>query len=469
MKNLFYLGLATCLFFISCNQGPKVANIVDYGAVADSLTVNSAAIQKAIDECNAAGGGTVVIPAGNFISGTVLLKDNVTLHLEKDAQLIGSKNPQDYITIDPFTDAVNQVRGKCLVGAENVTNIAITGEGTIIGRGQLFKRPELLKTMKELGIDKKELNSFAVNRPFLIRLVKSKDIRVEGVHLKDPAAWTLHIFQCQGILVDGIDIYSHAHKNNDGIDLDSSRDAIIRNCNINSGDDAVCIKSTSPLPTRDVHVSNCKLKSDWGTIKFGTESMGDFKNILVEDCEIYDTRGGGIKILSMDGANIDSITIRNLKMTNVEMPLFIRLGERLRTYRNAPKQKVGSIDNIVVENITAIVRDTADCRINPPSGVLITGTPNHRIGKVTLRNFDISLPGHGTKAQAKNIVAEDETRYPEFSFFGVLPAKAMFARHIESLDTDELNFKVLNKDQREDVILIDVEKNSKNWNVETVK
>ncbi|MGQ1783728.1 MULTISPECIES: glycoside hydrolase family 28 protein [unclassified Saccharicrinis] len=456
MKNLIYLGVTLWIFLYSCQPQPKVANILNYGAAADSLTLNSTAIQNAIDDCNAAGGGTVVIPAGAFISGTVLLKDNVTLHLEKGAQLIGSKNPKDYITIDPFTDAVNQVRGKCLVGAENASNIAITGEGTIVGRGQLFKRPELLKTMTEIGVDKSQLQDFANNRPFLIRLVKSKNIKVEGVRLRHPAAWTLHIFQCEGILVDGIDIYSHAHKNNDGIDLDSSRDAIIRNCNIDSGDDAVCIKSTSPMPTRDVIVSHCVLKSDWGTIKFGTESMGDFKNITIDNCTIHDTRGGGIKILSMDGANIDSITISNITMENVEMPIFIRLGERLRTYRNAPKQKVGSIDNIVINNVIATIRDTANCRINPPTGILMTGTTNHRIGKVTLHNIDIMLPGHGTAEMSTNVVAEDETRYPEFSFFGVLPAGSMFARHIEKLETHALNFSYTSEDKRERIILDDV-------------
>ncbi|GAF05430.1 glycoside hydrolase family 28 protein [Saccharicrinis fermentans] len=456
MKKLYNLIFIPYLFFLSCQTHPKKVNILDCGAIADSTTINSTFIQKAIDACNDAGGGTVIIPRGAFISGTVLLKDNVTLHLEKGAQLVGSKNPNDYITIDPFTDAVNQVRGKCLVGAENAHNIAITGEGTIVGRGQLLKKPALLKTMKDLGVDRSKLNDFANNRPFLIRLVKSTNINIQGVQLRQPAAWTLHIFQCKNILVDGIDIYSHAHRNNDGIDLDSSRDAIIRNCHIDSGDDAICIKSTSPMPTQDVMISNCHLKSDWGTIKFGTESMGDFKNITVDNCTIQDTRGGGIKILSMDGANIDSITISNITMDRVEMPIFIRLGERLRTYRNAPKQKVGSINNIVLRNIKAVVRDTAECRVNPPSGILITGTPQHRIGKVTLHNIDISLPGCGTKAQAKNQIAEDEKRYPEFSFFGVLPASNMFARHIEKLETQNLHFSHRAKDERNEIWMDDV-------------
>lgn len=467
MRYILLVAIITAVF-TSCTKTTKTVNVLDYGAVADSLTINSTAIQSAIDDCYKAGGGTVVIPKGNFISGTILLKDNITLHLEAGAQLIGSRNPNDYITIDPFTDAVGQMRGKCLVGAENANNIAITGEGTINGSGEMFLQPELLKTMAELGIDRKELKSFANNRPFLVRLVKSKNIKVEGVHLKQSAAWTVHLFQCEKILIDGIDIYAHAHKNNDGIDLDSSKDAIIRNCNIDSGDDAVCIKSTSPLPTRDVVVSHCTLKSEWGTIKLGTESMGDFKNISIDNCTIQDTRGGGIKIISMDGANIDSLTISNIEMTNVEMPIFIRLGERLRTYRDASKQEVGSINNITLSNITATVRDTNECRINPPSGILITGTPNYKIGTLHLHKINITLPGYGTKDQSLNIVPEDETRYPEFSLFGVLPASCMYVRHVENLQTHDINFILKNKDEREDIILEDVLQETRNWSVGTM-
>lgn len=446
------------ILLVSCQQKGNIHNIKDYGAIGDSLTLNTQSIQRAIDQCNADGGGTVIIPAGAFISGTVLLKDNVSLHLEKGAQLIGSKNPDDYITIDPFVDAVGQQRGKCLIGADKADNISISGEGIINGRGGLFQHGALRKTMQELGLDEKNLKNFASNRPFLIRLVASKNIKIQKVQLKDPAAWTLHLFQCQKIRIDGIDIYSHAHHNNDGIDLDSSRDAAITNCNIDSGDDAICIKSTSPAPARDIYVSSCRLKSDWGTIKLGTESMGDFKNILIENCEIYDTRGGGIKILSMDGANIDSVTIRDIKMENVEMPLFVRLGERLNSYRDAPKQRVGSMKNIRVENIHATVRDTADCRINPPTGILITGTPNHPIETITLKNINITLPGFGTAQMLNNVIAEDEARYPEFSFFGVLPAYGMYARHIAQLHTDGVTFSLEANDERKEEILVDVTK-----------
>lgn len=449
--------LAIMLIVLSAGCAKKtVWNIQDFGANGDGESLNTTFIQDAINECSKAGGGTVLISDGKYISGTILLKDNVKLKIAEGAELIGSSNPKDYQVIDPFTDAVGQQRGKCLIGALNVKNIGLIGKGIVDGRGHLFKHVELAKTLKKLGIDKSKLKEYVSNRPFLVRFVKSSGITVTDISLKQPAAWTCHFFQCNDILVDGITIHSHAHKNNDGIDLDSSRDAIIKNCTIDSGDDAICFKTTSPVATENVEVSNCRLKSDWGTIKFGTESMGDFRNITITNCYIHETRGGGIKILSVDGANIDNIRIDSIQMEKVDMPIFIRMGERLRTYRDAPKQEVGSISNVSISNVVATTWDLEESRISPPSGILMTGTENHKIGAVSLKNIQIYLPGGGTKAQAKVIIPEDATRYPEFSFFGVLPSYGIMGRHMESLSIENLLIETEAKDDRLPVVMQDV-------------
>lgn len=454
-QSFSFVGLVLIVLLIGCTK-KTVWNIQEYGANGDGETLNTTFIQKAIDECSKAGGGTVLISDGKYISGTILLKDNVKLKVAEGAELIGSSNPLDYQIIDPFTDAVGQQRGKCLIGALDVKNIALIGKGTVDGRGQLFKHAELAKTLKKLGIDKSKLKEYVSNRPFLVRFVKSSGVTVTDISLKQPAAWTCHFFQCNDILVDGITIHSHAHKNNDGIDLDSSRDAVIKNCTIDAGDDAICFKTTSPVATENVVVSNCRLKSDWGTIKFGTESMGDFRNITIKNCYIHETRGGGIKILSVDGANIDNIKIDSIQMEKVDMPIFIRLGERLRTYRDAPKQEVGSINNVSISNVVATTWDLEESRISPPSGILMTGTENHKIGAVSLKNIQIYLPGGGLKEQTQVIVPEDETKYPEFSFFGVLPSYGLMGRHIKSLDIENVVIETENKDDRFPVVMDDV-------------
>lgn len=453
-KYIFILGLCSIIF--SCSKESKSLDVRDFGAIGDSLRVNTVAIQKAIDFANTRGGGVVEVNNGIYISGTLLLKDNVTLLINEDAKLVGSSNPRDYQSIDTFVDATGQERGTCLIGAKGATNIGITGKGVIDGNGTAFKYDKLQAKAKELGISKKDMKKLGANRPFLLRFVKSTEIRLKDIHLRQPAAWTCHFYQSNSIEVDNVDIFSHAHQNNDGIDMDSSHDIIIKNCNIDAGDDAICFKTTSPKSTYNIKVSDCTLKSEWGAIKFGTESMGDFYDIDISNCKIHDTRGGGIKILSVDGANIKDISISDIEMDKVDMPIFVRLGERLRTYRKAPKQDVGSINKVLIRNVTATTQDLTTSRVKYPSGIFITGTPNHKVGGITLENIKISLPGGG-KALGLTEVEEAVDKYPEFSFFKTLPAYGLFGRHIDSLKTQDITFDIIASDEREERVLQDVE------------
>ncbi|RME70166.1 MAG: glycoside hydrolase family 28 protein [Verrucomicrobia bacterium] len=430
-----------------------------FGARADGQTVDTAAIQAAIDAAHVAGGGTVRLAGGTFVSGTILLKDHVTLEIAEGATLLGSTDPRDYHSIDPFVDATGQTRGKCLVGALDAEKVALTGRGTIDGRGQAFDYETLRKRAESWGITGDAFKPLAADRPFLIRFVRCRDVTLRGLHLRQPAAWTVHFYQTDDILVEDLDIHSHAHRNNDGIDLDSSRRAVIRNCRIDTGDDAICLKTTSPRACEDIAVSGCDLRSEWGAIKFGTESMGDFRRITIRDCTIRDTRGGGIKLLSVDGAHIADVAITDITMRDVDMPIFIRLGERLRTYRDAPPQTVGSIDGVSIAHVIATARARARSRVDPPTGIFITGTPKHPIGRVRLEDITITLPGGGTTEHAVATVPEREADYPEFSFFGVLPAYGLYARHIHGLETHRVRFSLTGPDTRPEIILIDTCRN----------
>lgn len=469
IRTTVYAVLA--LFFVAC-QTQSEWNVNDFGALADGETVNTEAIQAAIDACSKAGGGKVIVDGGEYVTGTLLLKNNVNLHVTAGTKLLSSCNPNDFVPIDPFIDATGQYRGQCMIGAIDVKNVAITGKGIIDGRGEQFSRKEIEKTLKRLGVEEiKHDFSHLVsknnryvnndirygNRPFLVRFVRVTDCKFENITLRQPAAWTLHFFQCDKFVVDGIEIYSHANRNNDGIDIDSSTNGVIKNSHINSGDDAVCIKGTSSKPTQYLEVYNCRLSSHWGAIKFGTESMGDFKDITVKNCTIYDNKGGGIKILSVDGSNIENVVIDSIKMDNVDMPLFIRLGERGLAYRGDKQRPVGSIKNVSISNITATTRSLEESRVNPPTGIFITGTPNHKIENVKISNIDITLPGGGTEADANKVVPENETVYPEFTKFdGCVPAYGLYARHVNNLQTENIKFTLLSHDKREEVIFDDV-------------
>ncbi len=447
MRRLFTLVMLLMVVAVE----PIVATTIfvdSYGAKSDGVTVNTKAIQRAINDCNQAGGGHVVLSSGIYVSGTIVLKDNVYLEIRRGAVLRGSLNPYLYWSDDKFIDATGQSRGECLVGAFGAKGVGIIGNGTIDGMGEFFKAPQTRARLKAANCSDEDIKRLAIMRPFLVRFVDSEDVMLTGVNLRNSAAWTCHLYECRDVKISNVLINSHVNQNNDGIDIDSCTGVEILGCDIDTGDDAICIKSTSPKPCENIVVKGCRLRSDWGAIKFGTESMGDFRNISINDCEIYDTKGGGIKILSVDGANIDNVQIRKINMDNVDMPIFIRLGERLRTYRDAEQQSVGSINNLSIVGVTATTRSRAESRVNPPSGIFITGTPKSRIGKITLQNIKITLPGGGVKIDRDRVIAEDETRYPEFSFFGVQPAYGLNARHIDSLQMKSVSFILKGKDDR---------------------
>ncbi|REE00217.1 glycoside hydrolase family 28 protein [Marinoscillum furvescens] len=464
------LLLLTFVILLITSCQPQVEwRVTDYGAVGDSITVNTAAIQRAIDDCSENGGGVVLVEGGVFSTGTILLKDDVTLKVAENTKLIASLNPNHFQSIDPFIDATGQYRGQCLIGAIKAKNIAIVGEGVIDGKGDRFTMGAIKKTMVELGeelivprmpeVDTSKQNYVNKHirpsyRPFLIRLVRSENINIENISLRQPAAWTLHFYQCKKFVVDGVSIYSHANQNNDGIDIDSSSEGVISNTHIDSGDDAICFKTTSPIPTKDIKVHNCKLSSHWGAVKFGTESMGNFSNITVKNCQIYDTKGGGIKLLSVDGANVRGILIDSIEMTNVDMPIFVRLGERRLVYRDAKRQPVGTMAGVQISNVTATTRTVEESRLSAPTGIFITGTPDHPIDQLSLKNIQISLPGGGTAEHAKIAVPENVNKYPEFTMFGeVLPAYGMYARHVEQLELEDVVFTLTGSDERQERII----------------
>ncbi len=460
-KNLFMMAFAMLL--ASCTTTTEW-NVKEYGAVADGTTMNTEAIQHAIDDCSIAGGGTVIVEGGDFVTSTLILKDNVNLRIEKDARLVGTKDIYAYDMVDPFVDATGQLRGKCLIGAIGAKNIGISGEGEIEGNGEAFLNlfDEMIKEFDTEGMSFLEKRGLVCTSPFMVRLVQCENITITDVKMNQPGAWCVHLYECDQFTVDGLRIYSHATRNNDGVDVDSSSNGLIQNCDINSGDDAICFKSTSPRTCENIHVKNCRLSSGWGAIKLGTESMGDMRNILCEDCEIYNTRGGGVKVLSADGSNIENVIIRNLDMKNVEMPIFVRLCERRRTYRDAAQRPTGSIKGVHISNINAIGTPLGDqLRMTPPSGIVISGTPDHKIDDLTIENVNITLPGGGTAEDAKIVMGEHINDYPEFTKIGVSPVYGMYVRNIKEFTYKDITIDLAGEDAREKEVFLNVDKVNK--------
>jgi hypothetical protein len=437
------LAASIFLLFIARALNATDVDIINYGAVGDGKTLNTTSIQSAIDACHESGGGKVIFPAGIYLSGTIQVKDNVTLYLKKDARLLGTTDLEQYRNLDPFTEGLGIDVGWALVVAVDANNIGIEGEGAIDGQGAKLKAQQIIKDTRPEG-------QRWGRRPFLVRIVRCTGVTVKDVTLNYAAAWTSHYFQSRKIKIENIKIVSTGVAHNDGIDIDGCQDVRIKDCDIISGDDALVFKTTSSkMACSDIEVSGMRLKSSQAGIKMGTESMAPFENIKIRDCYIYETRNGGIKLLTVDGAHLRNIEISGITMVEVKTPMLFRLGSRLNVFRKGQdvKQPTGTFENVVIRNVKAKAADSAQLR--PPSGILITGVPGHYITDLTLENIEIDLLGTGNLEDARHVVPEAIEQYPEVKTFGpTIPAYGVWARHVKGLKLKNITFRLKNNDLR---------------------
>ncbi len=423
-----------------------VVDIRDMGAMPDGRTLATEAIQKAVDLVSSAGGGTVYFPPGRWLTGTVRLKSNVTLHLENGCTVLGSDALSDYPEITPSVRSyTDKYVCRSLLYGENLENVTLRGSGTIDGQGEKFCWKEF---------DKRD-------RPFLIRMIRCKDVRVEDVHLRSSGMWMQHYLACERLRLRGVTVFNHASWNNDGVDIDGCRDVTISDCIIDTDDDSLCLKSTSPYPCENVTIVNCVLSSHCNALKMGTESTGGFKNITVSNCTIVSPRYskpfwgiqrgmGGIALEIVDGGHLDGVAIANITITGVGTPLFLRLGNRARPHtEGAPEPAVGTFRNVVLSNILATGASKTGCAI--------TGIPGHCIENLTLRDIRLEFEGGGTAEDAARKIEEKEADYPESLMFGTLPAYGIFGRHIKNLHVANVQLVAKSADARPASVYEDVE------------
>ena len=438
-----------------------VFNVKDLGAIGNGITLDTVAVQKAIDSCSEAGGGVVRIPAGRFVIGTVQVKSNVTLSFDHGAELLGSQDMKDY-PIDKLRPA-REGNSECLLYAEDATNIRLEGLGVIDGRGTKEYFP------KRSGPGGKD------NRPRLIRFENCKNVTFSGLTYKRPAFWGIHLVDCKDVHFTGVTLRMRDnHSNNDGMDIDACENVLIENCDIESGDDGICLKSTKG-PCRNIIVRNCKVSSHTAALKCGTSSSGGFIDVDVSNCYFVDCSMGAIKLQIVDGGRMENINISRIVMDNVGSPIFIRLANRGRVYTentytgtnmlNAEKSEgagVGSIKGINISDVVANVtiasqgRKPSSREIAQGGPIMIAGIPGHYVEDVVLENISISYSG-GIEEDVKRVVPEDVTRYPEQYFFGVLPAWGTYIRHAKNVEFKNVEMELRNPDKRQKIVLDDVE------------
>jgi polygalacturonase len=416
-------------------------NIRDYGAVGDGRTLNTAAIQKTIDSC-ATTGGTVFIPPGTYLTGTLFLKSNVALHLDHGAMLLGSTNQDDYpITIPGYRSYTDNYVVRSLIYAEKAKHIAIVGSGIIDGQGRAFK-------------DRRSENEPYRLRPYLIRMIECQDIKIKDITLRNSPMWVQHYLACDDVNIDGITVKSRVAGNNDGIDIDSCHRVRIANCNISSGDDAIVLKSTSNRVCQDVVVTNCILSSHCNAFKLGTESNGGFQNIIFSNCTIYDTRLSAIALEMVDGGLLEHVQVNNIVIDGAGAAIFVRLGNRARPFRSSDSAEVkrpglGTLRNVSISHITADRVDDVGCSI--------TGIPDKPAQNIRLRDIRINYAGGGDAALANAVVPENEDRYPEHHMFGHLPAYGFYIRHVDGISIHSMSLSYDTPDFRPAIYLDDVQ------------
>ena len=299
-------------------------NIIDFGAVPDGMTLNTQAIQSAIDAAFKNGGGRVVLPEGRFLSGSIVLKNRVELYLDGEATLLGSTNPGHYKEMNNW---------RALILAENASKIGIKGKGTIDGQGRaLALNVDSLHHIGELVDPRYNLRRMRPSeyyRPQLIYLMKCSEIEVSGLSLINASCWVQTYEQCTELEIDQVKVESRAYWNNDGFDIVDCLNVRITNCDVNSADDGICLKSHSPDHINDqIYIANCTVRSSASAIKFGTASFGGFKNVVIENIKVFDTFRSAIAIESVDGGLIENIKVSNIAAVNTWNAIFIRLGHR---------------------------------------------------------------------------------------------------------------------------------------------
>lgn len=429
----------------------KDYNILDFGAKTDTTFSSTRAIQEAIDACTRDGGGRVIVPTGNFVTGTIILKNYVELYLENGATLFGSKNIHDYPDIKPaYISLRTQGTTRQLIYAENANHIVISGFGEIDGQGRNFKvtRP----------------NDEGVLRPHLLRMISCQDIIVQNVSLRNSGAWMEHYLACERLQIRGIKIHNHCqinHHNNDGIDLDGCKNATVSDVVCDSDDDAITLKSTSSRACENIAITNCVVSSHSNAIKMGTETNGGFKNITISNCvvkpseyndgEISGLRTGitGISLEIVDGGTMEGICISNIRIEGTHSPIFIRLANRARPYKEGEEiTQIGTIKNVSINNVVISCEEKIGCSI--------TGIPGHPVNNIHLSNIYFQSGGGGQKEDANRKIPEKEKDYPEGIMFGDLPAYGFYIRHVQNISFIGGDLNTKNPDLRPAFYLDDV-------------
>lgn len=470
----FLIGLLTALALTGIPARGAALNVRDYGAIGDGVILDHESINAAISAASAAGGGTVRIPAGHYLCGSIRLTNNLNLHLDPGAVIIAAPQEMNaYDETEDFIPPAYQDGGhtyfrNSLIWGIGLTNVSITGTGMIDGRGEWDKGPGLWAWNPILD----RMGGCASEGPAIpLKLDEhGHPLPNNGLSPVRRGNKAVALKLCKNVLIRDVTIYRGGHfailatgvdnmtidnvtidTNRDGIDIDACRNVTISNSRINAPlDDAITPKSSyallEPRLTENLTIVNCQIsgyevgslldgtclpgkENQVGRIKLGTESSGGFRNITIANCTFKTSMG--LMLLMVDGGIMENISINNITMTDVRRyGLFITTGKRNRTPNLTSVSRMRNI------NISNVVMDGVDRRI----GMSITGLPEQPLENIRLSNIRLISNGGGEKWRANAILREPEIGYPKVDWAGVMPAYGIFARHVNGLDLAAIDF-----------------------------
>ena len=397
------------------------------------------------------GGGRLRLGSGRYLVSDLSLPDNVELRLDRNAVLAGAPGGV-YPSYETYPLNSPEKRGHAVLRADDVTNVAVTGEGTIDGNGAVSVR-----TKPKRKLDGPESDSVALyDGRYALLFTRCRNVRIEGVTVRGASFWTCFLRDCDGVVVRSATVFAHANYNNDGIDI-SSRNVLVEDCTVDAEDDAIVFKSFQPdIAVSNVVVRNCRLSTNSSFIKVGTETFGEFRDILVENCtcacltpsvtipphdfpgEIRGARNhsiSGFEINIVDGGRLDGMTVRNIDFgRGVGTPFSVRLGRRHKS-----RLPGGScLRHVRIEGI----------RMSEPAAnavaCSITGVPGLKPEDVVIRNSDFQFPGAAPESLgAVNPTDECERSFPwPFVFKAALPAYGLYVRNADGVVLENVQFRL---------------------------
>lgn len=450
--------------------GTHVYNIRDFDAKGDGATLDTAALQAAIDTCTKDQGGTVLVPAGTFVIGTVEMKSNVTLHIAAGGKLLGTADGKQYHAADAIPlqgDSTLEDGNVGLIYAVKAENITIEGPGTIDGNGKQFLHGPNNEP-SPAGLKSHE-------RPYHLLLFQCANVRVRDISLLSSAYHSIRVIQSEYLWFTGIHIHSRMVHNADGFHFISAKHVHLSDSTIECQDDACALFGSCQFVT----VTNCSFSTRWSVFRFGD---GTAENIAVSNCLIYDTFGCPIKIHCTPGARFENMSFANLVMKNVTGPISISLGSRRRattqstgTQTNTPPAETpdsrppGICRNISFSGIHAIVSVPVSLPDVPFTSKYNPGEIKSCIGlnavggvieNISLSDVQITFPGGGTAQEAA--VRDVPKTIGEYYAAGVFPAYALYARSVRGLTLNNVRFEVAGAEARPAVVFDNVEDASLN-------